>query len=116
MPKKAVELNAVDVEQLFKPGTHPVGGVAGLGLQITPSGAKSWVLRVMVGVKRRKMGLGSYPGVSLERARQLASNARLKISDGIDPIDEKKAARRNLVASQTSAATLRRANVSAPSP
>lgn len=52
MPKRAKELSAVEVRRL-KPGMHAVGGVAGLHCQVTESGAKSWVLRVRVGQKRR---------------------------------------------------------------
>jgi hypothetical protein len=63
MPKKARELGPLDVSRLNTVGFHPVGGVAGLGLQIVETLAKSWVLRAMVGGKRRKMGLGGYPDV-----------------------------------------------------
>lgn len=107
MPKKAVELGALDVKRLTEPGMHFVGGVAGLGLQITPSGSKSWVLRVMVGAKRRKMGLGGFPDVPLARARELARDARERVSNGIDPIDEKKTARRNLAASRAKDVTFK---------
>ena len=107
MPKKAVELGALDVKRLSEPGMHFVGGVAGLGLQITPSGSKSWVLRVMVGAKRRKMGLGGFPDVTLARARELAREAREKVSSGVDPIDEKKTARRSLAASRAKDVTFR---------
>ena len=107
MPKKADELGALEVKRLSEPGLHFVGGVAGLGLQITPSGSKSWVLRVMVGAKRRKMGLGGFPDVTLARARDLARLAREKIGGGVDPIDEKKAARRDLAASRAKDVTFR---------
>lgn len=107
MPKKAVELGALDVKRLSEPGMHFVGGVAGLGLQISPQGSKSWVLRVMVGAKRRKMGLGGFPDVTLARARELAREAREKVSTGVDPIDEKKTARRTLAASRAKDVTFR---------
>jgi len=107
MPKKAVELGALDVKRLSEPGMHFVGGVAGLGLQISPQGSKSWVLRVMVGAKRRKMGLGGFPDVTLARARELAREAREKVSTGVDPIDEKKTARRSLAASRAKDVTFR---------
>ena len=57
MPKKAKLHPVIVVKHLNKLGFSPVGGVAGLGLQIVTSLAKIWVLRVMVGGRRRKMGL-----------------------------------------------------------
>ena len=107
MPKKAKELGPLDVKRLSEPGLHFVGGVAGLALQIVPAGTKSWVLRVMVGDKRRKMGLGGYPDVGLAEARNAAREARQKIRGGVDPIDESKAARRALAASRAKDVTFR---------
>ena len=60
MPKIAKELRALDISRLTEPGHHPAGGVVGLYLYITPTGAKSWVLRTMIAGKRRHMGLGPY--------------------------------------------------------
>jgi hypothetical protein len=69
MPKKAVELGPLQVSRLTKPGAHAVGGVAGLQLKINDAGARSWVLRSIVAGKRRDMGLGGYPDVTLAMAR-----------------------------------------------
>jgi hypothetical protein len=41
MPKRAKELSPVEVRRLTTPGVYPVGGVAGLLLQVKDSGAKS---------------------------------------------------------------------------
>lgn len=100
MPKKVKELGALDVKRMDEPGFHPVGGVSGLALQISPTRQKSWVLRAVIAGRRRKMGLGGYPEVSLAQARESAKVARLKIRSGIDPIDERKEARRSLAASR----------------
>ena len=59
MPKRAKELSALEVKRLTAPGWHAVGTVAGLGLKVSPTGTRAWVLRVMVGAKRREIGLGS---------------------------------------------------------
>src|SRR5690606_6675567 len=72
MPKKAKELSPLAVGRLTEPGFWFVGGVAGLALQVTESGARSWILRVMVGGKRRDIGLGGYPDVPLADARRKA--------------------------------------------
>lgn len=69
MPRKAPELTAMAVQRVNKPGLHFVGGVAGLALQVLETGGRSWVLRLMVGHRRRDMGLGGYPDVSLAEAR-----------------------------------------------
>lgn len=106
MPRKAKELSALEVNRdLTAPGLHFVGGVAGLALQVTDTGARSWVLRVMVGGKRRDMGLGGFPDVTLAGAREAARVARDKIKEGIDPIDDAKAKRSALYAARAAAMT-----------
>lgn len=106
MPKRAKEWGPLDIKRAEHPGTHrhnvmmPVGGVAGLMLQISPRGAKSWLLRTMVGEKRRAIGLGPYPEVSLADARHRASEAKVKIAEGVDPIEERKAVRAALTTAQ----------------
>ena len=105
MPKIASELSALAVKNLSASGLHAVGGVPGLHLQITDSGARSWVLRVRVGSKRRDVGLGSYPSVSLAQARQKARETREQVRQGIDPVLEKHAAKARLIAAQSSAMT-----------
>lgn len=109
MPKKAKELSALEVRNLSEPGTHFVGGVAGLALKIKDTGSKSWVLRAMVGAKRRDYGLGGFPDVTLAMAREAAREARAKIKAGIDPIEEARKARSELKASQAAALSFQKA-------
>lgn len=109
MPKVAKELTDLAVRKLSAPGRHMVGGVAGLNLQITPTGARSWRLLAMVGGKRREMGLGSYPEVSLKDAREAARRARNAIKDGRDPIGERQAARQAIKAATEKLTTFRQA-------
>ena len=65
------KLKAETVKNISKPGRYSDG--RGLFLNVTPSGSRSWVLRYSVAGKRRSIGLGSYPKVSLTQARQVAS-------------------------------------------
>lgn len=81
-------------------GMHAVGGVSGLHLQVSDKGGRSWLLRARVGTKRREIGLGPYPEVSLAAARGKAAAAKEAIRAGIDPVQEKQAARAALVAAQ----------------
>jgi len=72
MPKRARELSAQEVAHLSEEGRHAVGGIVpGLHLRIE-GGCRSWVLRKAVNGKRRDLGLGPYPMVSLSNARKQA--------------------------------------------
>ena len=98
MPRKAKELSALEVNRLTAPGLHFVGGVAGLALQVTDTGARTWILRATVGARRRDIGLGGFPDVTLAGAREAARATRATIKEGIDPVEESKAKRSALVA------------------
>jgi integrase len=105
MPKQAVELSALEVRNLTTPGLHPVGVVPGLALQVSPSGARSWVLRVRVGGRRRDMGLGGFPAVTLAAAREKARAARDLIREGVDPVERQREAAMALRAASATAQT-----------
>lgn len=97
MPKKVKELSAIEVRRLIAPGRHAVGGVDGLLLHVQPSGARSWVLRTIIGSKRRNIGLGGYPDVSLKAARDKAQAIK---DGGTDPVMERKAKKTKLTKAQ----------------
>lgn len=105
MPRKAQELGPLAVSRLVEPGLHFVGGVPGLALQVVSSGARTWILRMLVAGRRRDMGLGGFPAVTLAQAREAARAARAKVRDGIDPIEETRAARSKLRAELAAALT-----------
>jgi integrase len=107
MPKKAKELGPLEVRALTKtPGMHAVGGVAGLHLVVSKpldedgdrSSAASWVLRVMIGGKRRDLGLGGFPDVPLADARRKAREDREAIAKGQNPAEERRKAKAALLA------------------
>ena len=83
MPK----LTARKVETA-KPGKY--GDGEGLQLAVSASGARKWVLRFQWRGRPREMGLGAFPLVSLEHARDAAREARKLAKAGIDPIADNK--------------------------
>jgi integrase len=93
MPRKAKELSPLEVRRLSRPGRWSVGGVDGLALQVTPAGARSWVLRLRVAGRQREMGLGNFPSVTLADAREKARAHRAEVEQGADPIQARRAAR-----------------------
>ncbi|ALQ51148.1 tyrosine-type recombinase/integrase [Nitrosomonas ureae] len=99
MPKQARELSALDIKRLTKPGHHAAGGVSGLLLQITGTGTKSWILRTIVGAKRRDIGLGGFPDITLAQARINARELKAQIRLGVDPVEQRKAVKAALIAS-----------------
>ncbi|ESQ76907.1 site-specific integrase [Asticcacaulis sp. YBE204] len=105
MPRVARELSPLDIKRLQNPGrgknvSVAVGGVSGLLIQITPAGGKSWILRTHIGGKRREIGLGGFPDVSLSQARDRARSAKEQVWNGVDPIEERKSKRSALVSAQ----------------
>ena len=88
MPKKAKGLTARQVETMKTPGDHADGN--GLYMRVKPSGMKTWLFRYQVNGHRHAMGLGSTRLKSLAQAREKSYELALKISDGIDPIQERK--------------------------
>lgn len=80
--------------------TFAVGGVSGLYLQITPNNGRTWLLRSKVGSSRREIGLGGYPDVTLSMARDRAREIKDQVRRGIDPVEERKAAKSALIAAQ----------------
>ena len=100
MPRVARELSPIEIKRLTAPGYHPVGHVPGLMLQVSKSGTTSWLLRVMVGDKRREIGLGAYPGVGLALAHKKAQELRDEIVKGVDPVAARVAAKQSVIEQQ----------------
>jgi integrase len=105
MPKTAKELGPLAVSKLTTPGLHAVGGVAGLALQVTPTGARSWTYRYRVAGKRRELGLGAYPAITLAKARQAAGDALATRLKAEDPIEQRRAGKSARAASVAAAWT-----------
>lgn len=76
----------------LKPERRPykVADGDGLYLLVQPSGALLWRFRYKVLGSDRKLSLGSFPDVSLHDARRKRDEARGCLTDGIDPVEEKR--------------------------
>lgn len=99
----ASKLTAVEVARLKKPGFY--GDGAGLWLNVTPTGGKSWVLRYTFESRERRTGLGPYPEVTLAAAREAAVEFRRRIRSGENPVEERKVTKATKVAEESKTVT-----------
>jgi integrase len=83
-------LTAVGIRNLQRPGRYADGN--GLYVVVDDSGAKRWLLRIVIMGKRRDIGLGSVRLVPLADAREEAVRMRRKARDGEDPLAERRRA------------------------
>jgi len=70
-----------------------LGDSGGLFLLIQPSGGKLWRLKYRVEGKEKKLGIGTYPEISLAEARKARDDARKLLAAGADPSMEKQRAK-----------------------
>jgi integrase len=78
------------VDRVTKPGRYrDRGGMPGLLLNVSATGAKSWLLRFELNGIERMMGLGGAKFFSLKEARERARAARQQLADGVDPLQAK---------------------------
>jgi integrase len=88
MARQINRLSARTVATISKDGRHADGG--GLYLSISPNGGRRWVFMFRWHGKQTEIGLGSARDVTLARARELASQARAKRAQGINPKDARR--------------------------
>jgi integrase len=90
MARTINRLTSKGVDAIVDPGLHADG--AGLYLRIDQTLARRWVFVYVIRGRRREMGLGSAgPNkVSLKDARSAADAARRLLSQGADPIEERR--------------------------
>jgi len=88
MARLVEKLTPLAVGKLTKPGYY--GDGAGLWLQVSPSGSKSWIFRFTLAGKQREMGLGAVHTVNLTEARAKAKECRQLLLDGKDPLDARR--------------------------
>ena len=84
-------LSVARVKSLSKPGRYSDGGT--LFLNIAPGGSKNWIQRITISGKRRDLGLGGWPVVSLAEARDKAFENRRAVSRGSDILADRRKAK-----------------------
>jgi integrase len=79
-------------------GRHGDGG--SLWLNVREGGSRQWFLRITIHGRRRELGLGGYPDLSLKKVRNTATHWRTMATTGVDPVKfrekERRDAERNL--------------------
>lgn len=96
MSRRLHRLTALGIRQKKKPGLYADGG--GLYLRVSPTGARSWVFRYRQRGGRHDKGLGSVAAVSLAQARRKAGDDRTTLSEGRDPIQDRRQSEAALMA------------------
>ena len=81
-------LTVAQVKSFSKPGLYGDGGT--LYLRVASGGSKAWIQRLTIEGKRRDIGLGGFPLVTLAEARRKSLDNRRLAREGGDPLAEKR--------------------------
>ena len=91
MPKRILPLTDMQVQKAKSTDKeYKLSDGGGLYLLVTPTGGKLWRLQYRFSEKQKGIAFGSYPEISLSKARQCRDGARKLLADGIDPSSAKK--------------------------
>lgn len=82
------KLTALKVKAITKVGLHADGGT--LFLRVAPGGSKQWIQRISINRKQHDLGLGGFPHVSLQRAREAAFANKAAVRHGQDILSERR--------------------------
>lgn len=82
------KLTALKVKAITKVGLHADGGT--LFLRVAPGGSKQWIQRISINRKQHDLGLGGFPHVSLQRAREEAFANKAAVRNGQDILSERR--------------------------
>ncbi|WP_171180685.1 site-specific integrase [Ruegeria sp. HKCCD8929] len=88
------QLNKLSAATLRATGSGKIADGGGLWFHKREDGGAQWFLRVTVHGRRREMGLGRFPDVSLREARLEADKWRAVVRQGLDPIKERERIKR----------------------
>lgn len=73
--------------------TYKISDERGMYLEISPSGGKWWRFKYRVQKKEKRLSLGVYPDITLAVARERRDEARKLLANGVDPGENRKAAK-----------------------
>jgi len=92
MPKRTMPLTDLQINKA-KPRekNYKLFDGGGLFLIITPTGGKWWRFQYRYNGKGKQLSFGTYPEISLSRARKYREEARTQVATGIDPSEQRKA-------------------------
>lgn len=76
-----------------RPKIYRVADMAGLCLEIRPTGSRSWRFRYRFAGKANMLDLGDYPAMSLQDARRERDRQRDLLARGLDPADARRQAK-----------------------
>ena len=81
--------------EALKPKGKPYKAADGEGLyvEVSPAGGKLWRLKYRFGGKEKRLSFGPWPDITVEAAREKATDARAALRDGKDPARGHRAAR-----------------------
>lgn len=88
--KKILSLSEVQIRNAKpKSKQYTMFDGGGLYILIKPNGSKMWRLKYRFNGRERLMAVGGYPEVGLKDARAIREEARKKIANNIDPVQER---------------------------
>lgn len=82
-------LTDLQIRRTTTPGKY--ADAHGLFLQVAPTGGKYWRYAYRFDGKQKGLALGTYPDISLAKAREWHQDARTQLAQGIDPGAHKQA-------------------------
>lgn len=97
-PRPMPKLTALNIGKITAPGRY-ADAERGLILQVSQGKTevrRSWIVRFSFAGKRREMGVGAFPEVSLAQARNAAVDIQRWARAGVDSIDKRDAVKREL--------------------
>ncbi|MBF0461552.1 MAG: tyrosine-type recombinase/integrase [Magnetococcales bacterium] len=70
-----------------KPERYDVRETDGFAVRVAPSGTKAWQFIYTFNTKKRRVTLGTYPGMTLKDAKEACTKLRDCLDRGIDPVE-----------------------------